>query len=469
MSNLSTKPYRGSRDFYPEEAYIRKKVFNKLRGVLELFSFKEIEAPLIEPIELYLAKTSEEIVNGQIYSFLDRGNRQVAIRPEMTPSVSRMVAGKLRILQKPIRWYFFPNLWRYERPSRGRLREHWQLNTDIFASPSEYDADLEILQLALSLMASLGAQQKQFKVLINHRAISELFFKKVLQIESSEKMQSISRILDKKNKISLTDFDSLLHAENLNTKQMMDIHEYLNLSLKDLSVKFPVINEEESCSHLIRLIEDLKMYELGDCVFYSAEVIRGFNYYTGMVFEVFDTSPDNNRSLFGGGRYNNLVASFFSPEFCSSSSTKHPSSVETGAQVKNSIDKNFCNAVGFGMGDVTLMNFLESHALMPSFDQTTSVYVASFPDYNHEKNKLAFMLRKANISVEVNLGHQKLNKQFNEANSKNIPFVVLQGENEIKQDLVTIKDMKHSKEYQIKTADVITFLKEKINERVTSP
>jgi histidyl-tRNA synthetase len=145
---LSTQPYKGARDFYPEDKRVQKFMFNTMRRVVESFGYQEYDAPIVEPIELYLSKTSEEIVQEQTYNFLDRGERHVTLRPEMTPTVSRMVAAKRQELAYPLRWYSIPNLWRYERPQHGRLREHWQLNVDIFGVAG-IEADHEIILLLI--------------------------------------------------------------------------------------------------------------------------------------------------------------------------------------------------------------------------------------------------------------------------------------------------------------------------------
>src|SRR5476651_1538448 len=153
---LSTKPYKGARDFYPEDERLQKYMFGKWREVAEIFGYEEYDAPILEPLDIYLAKTGEEIVNEQTYVFEDRGKRKVVIRPEMTPTVSRMVAGRRQELAYPLRWYSIPNLWRYERPQKGRLREHWQLNIDLFGVEG-VAADHEVILVADSILKSFGA------------------------------------------------------------------------------------------------------------------------------------------------------------------------------------------------------------------------------------------------------------------------------------------------------------------------
>lgn len=168
--SLSTQPYKGARDFYPEDKRLQEWIFNKWRNVVESFGYEEYDAPMLEPTELYASKTSDEIVNEQTYSFTDRGNRQVTIRTEMTPSVSRMVAGKRQELAYPLRWYSIPNLWRYERPQRGRLREFWQLNVDLFGI-GNLSADFEMIQLSHEIMKSFGAKPRMYEIHINSRKL----------------------------------------------------------------------------------------------------------------------------------------------------------------------------------------------------------------------------------------------------------------------------------------------------------
>src|SRR5262245_53577315 len=175
---LTTQPYKGTRDFYPEEMRIRRWMFNRMRQVAETFGYQEYDGAMPEPFEVYAAKSGEELVNQQLYWLIDRGERKLAVRPEMTPTLARMVAGKIHELAKPVRWYSIPNLWRYERPQRGRLREHWQLNVDVLGGERVL-ADAEILQFAMSLVRAFGGE-KFVKIRVNHRQIVEHFFKNVL-------------------------------------------------------------------------------------------------------------------------------------------------------------------------------------------------------------------------------------------------------------------------------------------------
>ncbi|MES0489064.1 MAG: histidine--tRNA ligase [Leptospirales bacterium] len=410
---ISTKPYRGSRDFYPDEMRFRSWVFEKLSTVVESFGFEKIDAPLIEPIEIYLAKTSEEIVSQQIYSFTDRGGRNVAIRPEMTPTVARMVAGKIMELPKPIRWYSIPNLWRYERPGRGRLREHWQLNADIFGAKNEEHVDIEIVQLAIELLKSFGADETQFKLYLNHRQILNDVFENIIALKP-EIWANVSRIMDKKEKISEQEYTEFLTEQGLNETQISILNEYMNSGLDFITKNSEKIGPSgEAFLNVISALEKLGYQKY---IEYNPGVVRGFDYYTGLVFEVFDSHPDNARSLFGGGRYDNLVGTF---------------------------SKQSINAVGFGMGDVTFAEFLKLHNLIPETNRKTQIYFASFAEkeLRIESLKLAMDLRNKGYFVENCSGDKKLTRQFEEANAKSIPVVLLQGEQEVQDKTIAIKNM----------------------------
>jgi histidyl-tRNA synthetase len=207
ISKLSTESYKGVRDFYPEDLFVQNYIFNKWREIAEKFGYLEYNASVLEPAELYKAKTGEEIVNEQTYTFTDRGEREVTLRPEMTPTIARMVAGQHHNLTFPLRWYSIPNLFRYEKPQRGRLREHWQLNVDIFGVNS-IQADIEIISIADQILRNFGAKSSDFVIKVNSRKIINNLYKRFdLNEDDSHK---ISKIIDKKEKISSGAFDGAI-------------------------------------------------------------------------------------------------------------------------------------------------------------------------------------------------------------------------------------------------------------------
>jgi len=441
---LSTAPYKGTRDFYPDEMRMRTWMFQKVGEVLESFGFEKIDAPLIEPVDIYLAKTSEEIVNQQIYSFIDRGDRKVAIRPEITPTVARMVAQKIRELPRPVRWYSIPNLWRYEKPGKGRLREHWQVNADILGTSDEIMGDVEILQLANELLAKFGATHEHYQVYVNHRKILNMIFEKIMKLPP-DRWAVISRVMDKKEKVTPAEFDQMLADEGLSKAQIDNLKNYMNSGLEYL--KTGGIENEECVIRFVEVMETLSAMGYGDLVQYNPAVIRGFDYYTGLVFEIFDTHPDNRRSLFGGGRYDNLVSAF---------------------------TKDAINAVGFGMGDVTFVDFLKAHNLLPEIKRNTQIYVAVLANADNAPGnaaqgvrlnafKMAGELRKAGFRVELSSGHKKLGKQFDEAHSKNIPFVILQGADEVQKNTVVIKELATGIQEEVSYSQLGRIMESKFN------
>lgn len=307
--NLSTEAYKGVRDFYPEDMAVQNYIFEVWRKVAKSFGYVEYGASILEPVELYKAKSSEEIVNEQMFTFTDRGNRNVALRPEMTPTLARMIAGKRKSLKFPIRWFSIPNVFRYERPQRGRRREHWQLNCDIVGIAGT-EAEVEIISLAHAIMKSFGANDKDFEIRINSRKLLQKIYSPILKDPS--KPEKMFRLMDRKEKMEREEFES----------------EWTKLFTEPF--KEAVLEQSQELSTIMKTLK-----EKGIETKFSP-ITRGFDYYTDVVFEVFDTSLENNRSLFGGGRYDNLLEIF---------------GVESAP------------AVGFGMGDVTIRDFLETHKL----------------------------------------------------------------------------------------------------------
>ncbi|NQV88090.1 MAG: histidine--tRNA ligase [Parcubacteria group bacterium] len=420
---ISTEPYKGVRDFYPEDMYIQKYMFQKMREVVESFGYIEYGASILEPSELYQAKSGEEIVNDQTYSFKDRGDRDVTLRPEMTPTVARMVARKKRDLSFPIRWYSIPNLFRYEQPQRGRVREHFQLNVDLFGSES-INADLEVIKIAYQIMKNFGAKDSDFQIRINDRKIaSELY--KLYNLNETDSYK-LSKVIDKKNKISKESFE-----------------EAVEIILKDKASEFMVLltsNEKlltkigennPNVKNLISIIENLTSSGITNVVF-DQTLMRGFDYYTGTVFEIFDTNPENKRSIFGGGRYDELLDIFDAP--------KMP-------------------AVGFGMGDVTTEDFLETHNLLPEYKSNVKLYICKLDEkYSSEVEALADKLRKKGLCVAIDLSDKKVGDQIKTADKQKIPFVICIGEDEVKKKEFKIKNLATGEEKTVTEDEIASVI-----------
>ena len=402
MSNkhLSTEHYKGVRDFYPENQFVQEYIFETMKTACERFGYESYNASILEPSELYRGKTSEEIVNEQTYTFTDRGQREVTLRPEMTPTIARMVASKRRELVFPLRWYTIANVFRYERPQRGRLREHWQLNADIFGVEG-VEAETEIIALAHQTMFDLGATEHDFEIRINDRHLLKEVFNTCDLADDEER--AVMRLLDKRNEMD--DFDEKL-AEAIGGER---------------ANKFKGgLSSVASSTHLEELLSLL--YKLGITnAHIDTSIVRGFDYYTGMVFEVFDTAPENNRSLFGGGRYDNLLSMF---------------------------DEEATPAVGFGMGDVTAHDFLEAHGLLPRYVPATELMLCVVEkEHIAHAMKLAQDLRRDDVAVAVNFSGKRIGEQVKQADKLGIPFIVAVGDKERESGQYTLKHLPTGNEF----------------------
>ncbi len=272
---VSTENYKGVRDFYPQDQFVERYFFDHMADTCELFGYEEYNASILEPAELYRSKTSEEIVNEQTYTFTDRGDREVTLRPEMTPTLARMIAAKSRELAFPLRWYSIPNVFRYERPQRGRLREHWQLNVDLVGAPG-VAAYAEIIAIAHAILRQMGAEERDFEIRVSDRRILEAAYGSCGI--APEMHAAVTRLLDRRAKID--DFASVL-AEELGSEEKAD-------SL------VAELARTTSSSYLEQLRVSLEHMGVHNMVV-DTSITRGFDYYTGMVFEIFDTNPANNR------------------------------------------------------------------------------------------------------------------------------------------------------------------------------
>lgn len=419
---LPTQPYKGARDFYPEDKQKQDYLFNTIRRVVKRYGYAEYDAPILEPLELYKAKSGEEIVNEQTYTFADRGGREVAIRPEMTPTVSRMVAARRQELAYPLRWFSIPNLWRYERPQRGRLREHWQLNVDIFGEAG-LAADHEIIMIANNILKEFGATPRMYQIKINSRQLMDELLRDYLGL-NPDKMHALSKLIDRMNKMDEDKFIAAVTGLCIGEAPWIQQNIITLLETKSLDDLPDEYKNTESAKRLRRLLELLGQAGITNAV-YDIKLMRGFDYYSDIVFEVFDIDPENNRSMFGGGRYDGLVALF-------------------------GVDA--VPTVGFGMGDVTLANFLESHQLLPEFKNEIDVLIVLIGDVYSEATKLAERLRDMELNVSIDSTDRKLEKKLKNADKQGIRYVLFVGENELKEEVYPFKDLllgteeKHSAE-----------------------
>lgn len=405
---LSTEPYRGTRDFYPAEMFVQNYIFSTMKKAVEKYGYVEYDASILERTEVYRAKTGSEIVNEQTYSFVDRGGRDVTIRPEMTPTVARMVAHKRKELSFPLRWYSIPNLMRYERPQRGRLREHWQLNVDLFGIDSLH-ADAEIIAVARDVMKAFGAQEENFVIRINSRKIINYLVNEYFGLEEGVGYK-LTKLIDRKDKMAQDDFVAQIkELVGDNSDKLITFLDCKNIS--DLPEEF---SENDGVQDVKRIEELLKNKGIENYVF-DPSLMRGFDYYTGVVFEVFDTDPVNSRSLFGGGRYDDLVGIF-------------------GAEK--------VTGVGFGMGDVTIRDYMETYDLLPEYRSSAQLYICCMSEESGAfADQLAYELRSCGVSVVVDYSYKKVSAQIKMAQKQNIPFIICVGEDEVRTQTFKLKNL----------------------------
>ncbi len=389
MTKLSTSAYKGTRDYYPEDLALRNYTFQKWREVCNSFGYEEYDASVLEPLDIYASKTSEEIVSQQTFSFEDRGGRKVTLRPEMTPTVSRMVAARRQELGYPLRLFSIPNCFRYERMQRGRTREFYQLNVDLFGVAG-IEAELEIAQVIDKTLKSFGATSDMYEIRVNSRVQLQ---QNIEAAKPRQDVNSVLRVVDAIDKMSAQDFAQKL-SEVLEEPQIL----------------IEVLKNDKPTGEVKDLVD--RASELGIKLKYSPELARGFDYYTDIVFEVFDTNPENNRSMFGGGRYDGLVGTF-------------------GAEP--------IPTIGFGMGDAPLYNFLEVNKLVPQLKLKTDLMLIPITESDLEMvNEVANKLRAEgkNVAVDYDI-KRKFDKRMKAAQKLGIPQIAVLENREIKvKDLV---------------------------------
>ncbi|MFH0755597.1 MAG: histidine--tRNA ligase [bacterium] len=426
---ISTEPYKGVRDFYPEDMFIQNYIFDIMRKTAESFGYSEYNASVLEYADLYKAKSGEEIINNQTYTFKDRGDREVSLRPEMTPTVARMVASKLKETLFPLRWYSIPNLFRYEKPQKGRMREHWQLNVDIFGIKN-LNAEIEIISMISAIMRNFGLKDSDFEIRINNRKILNYILNDLF-ILSKEDAYKVSKIIDKKNKISSNDFKSMI--QEIIPEKSLEFIELLNSkNFPEFISRLPKNAElNEGIIEVKEVLEKLEKLGITNAVF-AQDLVRGFDYYTGIVFEVYDKKPENIRAVFGGGRYDELLTIF---------------------------DKEKIPAVGFGMGDVVIKDILETYKLLPKIKSVSVLHICVLNekclDYAQD---LAQKLRENKINTTVDYSGKKIGEQIKYADKKKIPFVMIIGDEEVKTGKLKIKELFNGKETETSEDKVIDLL-----------
>jgi len=431
---MKTRALPGFRDFYPADLALRAHIFRTWRTVATRYGFEEYDGPPLEPLDLYTAKSGDEIV-GQLYNFTDKGDRNVALRPEMTPTLARMVAAQVNQLRKPIRWFSIPQLFRYERQQRGRLREHFQLNCDLIGEAGTL-ADAEIIALAIDVVRAFGLTSNDVRVrLSDRRLINQLLFSFDL---TESQVAAIYTWLDKQGRSAYAGNLQRLHDLNI----APDIIAFLNdaCEVKDIGRLKRVLAQKPTLKlnvgHLEEVVDALSAMDLADFVDIDLGVVRGLAYYTGTVFEVFDAGR-TLRAICGGGRYDNLL---------------------------DAVGGVSMPAVGFGMGDVVLGELLKDKGLIPTEVASIDVFLAfvTGEDVPHAL-ALAHQLRDAGLRVEYALSPQAVGKQLKLADARNARLAAVVGPDERARGEIVIKDLRTGSQEMVSLQSSVDIIKARIH------
>ena len=408
MSKIQT--VKGTREFYPETMALRNYLFEKVRAASQAFGYQEYDGPFIETIDLYAAKSGEELVKKQSFTFEDRGGDLVTLRPELTPSLARMIAAKQNELTYPVRWWSFGPFWRYEQPQKGRTREFFQWNIDMLGVNSP-EADAELIAVAATFMRSVGLSPERAQIYVNNRRLVEAQFN-ALGI-AVEKRMDVSNLIDRRTKMESAKWDAYAIESGL-TQAQLD-------GLKDVLGNLELWKQSDELTRTFAALEALGVREY---VRFVPGVMRGLLYYTGTVFEAFDTSGSLKRSLFGGGRYDNLLA-------------------DVGGQP--------LSGVGFAMGDVGMGIFLQESGLLPELQSTPAQVLVTVFDEKLalQSFALAAELRSAGLNVMVSPEPAKVPKQFKFADKMKIKVVLVLGPDEVEKGLVVVKNLVNGEQVQV--------------------
>ena len=420
---IDLQPVKGTRDFFPEEMRMRNWLFQVWRSVSEQAGFEEYDTCVLEHEELYIRKAGDEI-SKQLYSFEDKGGRRLSLRPEMTPSLARLVLQRTKSLLFPIKWFSMPQCFRYERMTKGRRREHFQWNADIIGQP-DMVAEAEILMLLISACESMGLSAKDIRVFINDRRILNAILS---QLNVTEKLHSaILVIMDKRDKVSPETLGTMLKDVGMTSSQVQHLNEYLTkTNLQKLKEELHHTEGIDELQHLLQLM-DTAGYS--DYLQFDISIVRGLSYYTGAVFEI--NSPEKkHRAICGGGRYDSLLSTY------------------GGKSVP---------AVGFGFGDVVVLDVLRELERFPELSRTLDYTIIPFD--NEQVGialKIANELRSKGAIVDCNFSMKKMKKSLHEANESGAKFAILLFPEELKQEKVVIRDMQLREQNPINIKDLIS-------------
>jgi histidyl-tRNA synthetase len=406
---------KGTRDFYPEAMAFRSWLYSRVQEISRRFGYQEYEAPLLERLELYAAKSGEELVKEQSFVLMDRGGDELALRPELTPSLARMVAQHQAQLVLPVRWFSYGPFWRYERPQRGRTREFFQWNIDLLGDESPA-ADGEIVAIGAEFLQSLGLSSEDVAIFLNSRRLME---RKLSEIGIGDRQRAdVFRLIDRRDKLSPKKWTAWALELGLGEEQIDE--------LKAMLANPDLWQESEELQQVFATAE---VFGVADYLVYDAGIVRGLDYYTGPVFEAYDRAR-TSRAIFGGGRYDNLVAD---------------------------VGGDRITGVGFAMGDVVIELLLGEANKRPDLSASPSqVLVTLFNEELYAQTLgLAARLRQAGINSEQILEPIRLGKQFRYADRNGIPYVVILGPDEVKAGEVVLKDLRSGKQQAYSESEAI--------------
>ena len=432
---MQTKALPGFRDFYPADLALRAHIFRTWRMVATRYGFEEYDGPPLESLDLYTAKSGDEIV-GQLYNFTDKGDRQVALRPEMTPTLARMVAAQASQFKKPIRWFSIPQLFRYERQQRGRLREHFQLNCDLIGEPGPL-ADAEIIALAIDVMRAFGLGPQDVRVRLSDRRV----LTSILQHRGVPPagMARAFDFIDKVERLRREQIEELASRPQpfapATARDLVEISRIRGWEQLEMELaRSPEIGQ--AAEPLREVQRSLVAMGLGDFIEVDLTIVRGLAYYTGVVFELFDAGR-TLRAICGGGRYDNLLDAL------------------GGVQMP---------AVGFGMGDVVLAELLKDRGLAPAESSSIDVFLAFITEADlPQVQALAHDLRDSGLRVEYALSRQSVGKQLNLANNRNARLAIVVGPDERARGEIVIKDLRGGSQETVSLQSTVAVIQARLN------
>ena len=418
----------GFRDFYPAEMAERTHVFAAMRRVAERFGFVEWDGPPLELLELYTRKSGAEIVS-QLYNFVDQGGREVALRPEMTPTLARMIAARAGSLPKPVKWYSIPQLFRSEKKQRGRLREHFQLNVDIIGA-HEVEADAELLAVALGVQRELGLTKDDVVARVNDRRLVAGALQ-ILEVPPENIGKSYTAI-DKFRKTDADKFAAMLIEAGVPERHVAEVRTLCEGSVRLSEWYAPHLDKvdettRKSVSDLERYLSLLESMGLGDFVEVDFSIVRGLAYYTGIVFELFDRAG-KERAICGGGRYDDLIASLGGPDL---------------------------PALGFGMGDVVLSLMLRDRGLMPDMPpRVDAIVIPVESELGSAAWNVVTRLRESGVRAETPYSASAVGRELKSANRQDTPFAVIVGPDEWAEESVNLKDLRSGEQKRVPLSEL---------------